>query len=531
MITPIDFQLQDFTANLDSTMQHALACEDLHGSELIDNLILLRFVELYDVKQALEKVYRIPFAWLNIDPTPPELKAYATKYGVFFQRQKDTIICYLPLGTTLDDAALKLDIPNYRIRVVFIAESNRHLVTTGLKSTMLSFQVANFRPLLIFRRLVIDCMQRGGTDLHFVSLYENKVPAHYIQYRIKRELVNSTFSIDFTLMQRVCKEVIGKLSKASASDLDAMTGVSTQLPDIFLDGTVDVRLQAVRNNAGLMMTAAIQSVTTTSLTVEQLGFPKQDVELLKELAKRQVGLTLVTGELRSGKNTSVLAMLNQVVKEPIRIVEYSSPVEVRMPYPQVDFQNDINILLEQIRLAKKLDINICYISEIPDAKVAFAVRDLVNSSIGVITTMHIDRIWHIPLKLHEFFGADYKTIISQLNGLVNQKMFRRWSGSGLVKRTLNPEKDDFSKFAYRAGVRQYYVPSDPKKIKYSLQPFCEAMIFTPEQKSAMLNYDELFKSEMMIRSHIEREHGTIENKLASYINAGICSLDELRRIY
>ncbi len=531
MITPIDFKVQDFTATLSDQMTRSIMCEDLHGSELIDNLILLKFAEPYDVKQVLETKYRIPFVWLNIDPTPPELREQADKYNVFLQRQKDVMVCYLPLGVTLDDATLQVDIPNYRFRLVYIADSNYRLVKTGLSDKIISAQVANFRPLLVYRRLIIDCSEHGGTDLHFKSVFVNKVPAHFIYYRVKREMVLSSFSIDYDMIQKVCKAVVGKLTSASAADIDSLMGVTTQIADLFKDGTTDVRFQCGRCNAGLMVTSAIQSVTTTTLRVDQLGFPKADVAVLREIARRRTGLTLVTGEMRSGKNTTIMAMVNEIASEPINIVEYSNPVEVRMAHSQFDYRGDIGLLLNHMKMAKKFDIDIALLNEIPNAEVAFAVRDLVNSAIGVITTTHVDRVWHAPNKLNEFFGRDYKTIISQLNAIINQKMFRRWTGPGMVKRVLQADKSDFDKFAYRAGVRQYFVPTDATKMKYSLQPLCEIVVITDEMKTAMLNFEELWRAEQMLRSHIERAHGTIENKLAEYINSGVCSLDEMRRIY
>ena len=61
MVSPIDFKVEDFVANLSSQMAFSLRSEDLHGSELIDNLILLRFLELDDIKKVLETKYRVPF--------------------------------------------------------------------------------------------------------------------------------------------------------------------------------------------------------------------------------------------------------------------------------------------------------------------------------------------------------------------------------------------------------------------------------------------------------------------------------------
>ncbi len=531
MINPQDYKVDDFTAELSPHMVAALKCEDLHGSELIDNLILLRFLDKDDVKKVLEKTYRIPFAWLKIDPTPPDLAPIAQKYGVLLQRTKDTVVCYLPLGQALDNATLQVDIPNYRLRYVCIADANYRLIKKGLEGDIISMQIANFRPLLVYRRLVIDCSEHGATDLHFQSVFDSKLPSHHIRYRINKEMIESSFTTDLEMIQQMCKAVVGKLTTASAADIDSADGISTQVPDLFRDGTVDIRFQCDRTEAGMVVDSAINHVTTTTMTIDQLGFPKEDVAMLRELANLRTGLTLVTGEMRSGKNTTIMAMVNELHQVPINIVEYSNPVEVHMEHVQFNYRGDLGILLGHMKKAKKYDIDIAILNEIPNAEVAFAVRDLVNSAIGVITTTHINRIWHAPAKLNEFFARDYKTIISQLNVVINHKMFRRWSGPGMVKRVLQPDKSAFDRFAYRCGVRQYFVPQDASRIKYRLQPLCEILVITSEMKTAMLNFEEMWRAEQMLQTHIEREHGTLENKLANYINQGICSLEEMRKLF
>ena len=538
MITPVDFKLTDFVGLeffgdelRNNQLFAALQMEDLHGAELLDNLILLKCADLADVQEVLQTKYKLPFAWLNINPTPPELRNLADKYEVLLQREAQYMIVYIQLGAALDEAALQIDIPNYRFRYVFIADCNYRILKTGLRTEILNYQLAEFRPLLVLRRLILDCNNRGGTDLHFVSYYINKAPVHKVQYRIKRQLVPSDFILDREMTWRVVQAAIAKLSTSSASDLDSIAGVSTDISDLFGDGTTDLRVTGMLVSAGLYVNIAIQSTATTNKTVDELGFPKADVAVIREIARRRTGLTLVTGELRSGKNTTIFAMLNEILDLPIRIMEFSNPIENRMPFPQVNYKGDIDTLKNYLRLAKKLDIDLAVLNEIPNAEVAFAVRDLVNSSIGVMTTTHVDRVWNTPGKLHEFYGPDYKTIISQLNVIINHKMFRRWSCSGMQKRVLQQGPTDFEKFAYSHGVRQYFVPVDAKRVSYTLQPLTEIIVLTPEQKTAMLNFDELWKAEQMLRNHIEKVHGTIENKLAQYINEGICDLNEMRNLF
>lgn len=532
MITPINFQLEEFSEYLSDQEYRSIKFENLSGSELVDNLILLRFIDKELLSKHLKEKYDMDFMWLENDPTPEEFGTLSNIYGVMFSIEAPLQMnVYVQLGRELDIAALQVDVPNYVFNYIFVAGCNYNLIHSNVSDAIISMEVADFRPLLVFRRLILDCMYSGGTDIHFESVYVNKQPKHSIRYRIKRELEYSSFDVDFPLTQRVVQMAVSKLSTASSADLDSASGVTTDIADLFGDGKVDLRLTGHQVSAGLYVVIAIQETTTTLFTVGELGFPKPDVKLLRDLAQKRTGLTLVTGEMRSGKNTTIFAMLNEIVDQPIRILEYSNPVENRMPFPQLNYKGDIGVLKSLLRLAKKEDIDIAVINEIPNADVAFAVRDLVNSAIGVITTTHINRVWHAPNKLWEFFGTDYKSIISQLNVVVNQKMFRRWYGCNFHMKELDPMESEFHKFAYKYGVRKYAVPDDMTRVKKKLQPFAEIMIFTDEIKTQLLNFDEMWRAETLLKDIIQKEHGTIEYKLARYINAGVCLLEEMRKIY
>lgn len=531
MIKAVDFQLSDFIED-DGTLEYkSLSMEDLHGSDLVDNLVLLQFIELADVQSVIQNKYHMAFGWVTLDPTPEELKPIAKKYNIFLQRETNEMIAFIPLGVNVDDSMLQVDIPNYKFKYVFIAGCNYKLVTEGLSASVLSYRIADFRPLLVLRRLIIDCIKRGGTNMHMQSVYVDKAAQYHIRYRIQKRMEDSEFRVDKELFQRIAQATVSKLSRSSASDLDSIHGVTTQVADLFGDGSTELRVTGMQAIAGLCIDMAIQTVSTTTLTVEQLGFPDKDVNMIREIAKHRTGLTLVTGEQRSGKNTTILAIMNEMKDAPINVIEYSTPVEVRMPWTQVDYGDNIEHLLECMKLAKKQDIDLALLNEIPNKQVAFAVRDLVNSAIGVITTTHVNRIWHVPNKLDEFFGEDYKTIISQLNAVINQKMFRRIHCRDMQKRILQQDMNDFTKFAYRCGVRQYFVPAANAEVSHSLQPLTEILVITDEMKTAMLNFDEIWRAEQMLRIHIEKYHGTIENKLAEYINNGICELKELERMY
>ena len=541
-MNPIDFKVEDFLSSEDNAQViNAINEEALTGSELVDNLILLKLVDKPTIQRVLKERYNMVFAWLRVDTTPPQFKQIAKKHNVVLELREVpnkndpekpiiAVVVYVPLGVVLDTATLQIDIPNYPISVRYIADCNYRLLGNGLPENLLSFSVAPYRPILVYKVLVLDCIRRAGTNMHIESVYEKKQPHHRIGYRVKREMVPAPFQIDFEMFRSIMQTVVGKLTPASAMDIDSPCGITTSVGDVFHDGECDVRLTGMRVDAGYYLDTAIQLTNTTAMTLDELGFPNEDVNLIRELAKKRTGLTLITGAQRSGKNTTIFAMLNEVKREPIQILEYSNPIENRMEFSQVNYKGDLDNLRHLLRLSKKQDVDIVVINEMPDNSIAFAVRDLVNSSIGVITTTHLDRVWHLPGKLREFFGEDYKTIVSQLNVVINQKMFRRWKGPGLQKRALVKEHGPFEMAAYQAGVRQYFVPEDMSKMTLELQPLTEIIVMTDAIKSSMLAFDETAKAQQMLELNIRQQHATLENKVAAYINNGLMSLEEFRKI-
>lgn len=522
--------VERFASFCSPSIVKSLQMENLSGAEMIDNLILLDIVDLADIRQVLEADCGIQFGTLAVDPTPPQYRDIANRHHVLIRHSTKNII-YVPLGCDLDKALLSIDLPEAELEYMYIADCTYRMVKQGLQlSGPRSVRMGNIHPLLALRRLLIQCIEMGGTDLHVAYYFVDKQPCHVIQYRGQQGLEDMPIQLNDDLTKRMISEMIDKLSKKSVTDLDAEEGVETGISDIFGDGSVDLRVSVGRVAAGYFCVIRIQTIGTTTLGINELGFPEADCATILDLSKRTTGLTLITGKLGSGKNTTIYAMSNEFDVKARRVIEYANPIENRMPFPQVDYGGNIPHLLTLVRRAKKQDLDIAILNELPNREVALAVRDLVNSAIYVVTTTHLNRVWHLPNKLNEFFGDDYKTIISQLNAVVNQRMFLRWSGANMHKRILDKSAGPFAMFAYQAGVRQYFVPEDLSKVTYHYQPMVEILVLDDQLKTALLNFDALSRAEETIKLRMQHEHATLENRVADYINNGYFSLDELRKL-
>lgn len=402
-----------------------------------------------------------------------------------------------------------------------------------------SFKVT-YLPDLLFRRIILECVNLGATDVHFTVRHVNKEPEYIILYRQDgsiREL--NLFKLNAELNAEIITKAISMLTKKSAEDLNTPDGVVASITDAICDKKIELRLSANKVREGYECVCRIQNVKTVSMTIADLGFPDYVQNAMYKMCRKTTGLTLFTGPIRTGKNTSAFALANEFVKKPLKIKSFESPIEALMPFPQVDYLDEPGYLEDAIRLAKKQDVNIAFLNEIPNKNVAFGVQDLVNSSIHVITTLHIDRIWHLPYKLFEYYGESYRNIISQINCVFNQKMFPLLCQECTENMlTEDLEDDEVKELLLRYNVTSVGVAAGCHKCfdlntgtfgvqKGKNQPFVEFLIFTDDLKSRLLSTQHVHEMEKILKDAIMKEKRSLEYEICKAIKNKQISVDSL----
>lgn len=274
------------------------------------------------------------------------------------------------------------------------------------------------------------CIEHNASDLHIGVIHQNKEPKYFVMCRIgpDREECN-LFTLNEQSHRALIKDTIKERSSNQQAilDLDAGLGVVVTLADIFNDGNLEVRCTVEKVLGGYYCVCRLQEVKTTALSLDELGFDPLIVKSIRDTIQRPSGLTIITGKIRTGKNTTMASIGLDIVRMANKpsIMSFDDPIEILGEYPQTDYKGEISLLKAGIRLAKKLDLDYVLLNEIPNAEVAFGVRDLVNSSIHTLTTWHMSRVWHLPHKLFEYFGESYRDLISQINIVCNQRLYKR----------------------------------------------------------------------------------------------------------
>lgn len=426
-----------------------------------------------------------------------------TKYEVIFDETHDGL-------RVLHACMTEVQQNNILLETQVDLKNLRFVSITPLQFELLRGAVIRYDPIQKLKRILIEALNKHATDVHFEVRHTESGITYPVLFRIDGKLrENFLFVLDSNDNKKMIGALIEKKTSANALDLLESAGVTTSSAGI-LDNDVELRICANKVRDGYHCVIRMQRKTTVSLHIDELGFDKVVDEALYRVAEKRSGVTFITGAIRTGKNTTAFAIANEMSEQPIKIVSYESPIEVLMPFPQVDYHENPQVLLDAIKLSKKQDVNVAFINEIPTNDVAFAVQDLVNSSIHVITTMHMDRVWHLPYKLREYYGDSYKDILSQVNVVFNQKMFDKKCPHCREKILVDSIDDErVIKLLKSNDVAYAWSNSGCNECNYtgvipgSNQPYVEFVVFTDELVSALLKCEAPYEMESILKKAVD----------------------------
>lgn len=531
-----DFNVSNEVANIfDSKIYH-------DNSELIYDIELYKFLSRDQLIDSLLSIYpNLKIENVQSANRKEEFAHLEETYSLIVDYvDSKTIRIYKSVFSDINQTMLELELKQYKeIKVVNITELNfRQLYEYNY--------TPKYDPMILFKRILIEVINLGGTDLHFSVIHKDMQAYYPVKYRRNGDLYElKLFTLDKELNHAIVSNLVETKTSANSLDLSLADGITANSSDILNNGNVELRIAANKVKDGLQCVIRIQEKRTFSYTIDSLGFSESAQNFLNWLSTKRSGITLITGAIRTGKNTTAFALANEMIKYPIKLIDYSSPIEVLMPFDQVDYLADEGRLLACVRLAKKQDVNVAFLNEIPSKDVAFAVKDLVNSSIHVITTIHMDRIWHLPYKLNEYYGDSYKDVISQINGVMNQKMFdvmcpyckKRHSTSIItdpIKRTFLEKRGlhsiEISSGCDKCRDTSYSTDDKFKKVGSVIgknQPYVEFIRFDDKLKSRLLSCEHAWQMEQIIKEEVKANNDTLEDSIFEGISKGVLNYNAL----
>jgi len=188
---------------------------------------------------------------------------------------------------------------------------------------------------------------------------------------------------------------------------------------------VDIRLSTVPTAWGESAVMRLLDKSNVLLNLEDIGFEKEQLEVIDHMISRSHGIMLVTGPTGSGKTTTLYAALNKINQPDLKILTAEDPVEYQMKgINQVAVQSKIGLTFASaLRSFLRQDPDVILVGEIRDLETAeIAIQASLTGHL-VLSTIHTNDAPSAITRLADM-GVEPFLIASSLMGSLAQRLVR-----------------------------------------------------------------------------------------------------------
>ncbi|MBI4599700.1 type II/IV secretion system protein [Candidatus Uhrbacteria bacterium] len=184
---------------------------------------------------------------------------------------------------------------------------------------------------------------------------------------------------------------------------------------------INLRVSTLPMMANEKVVMRILPTTTKIITLEDLGFWGNVLEVLKKIIARPTGVLLISGPTGSGKSTTLYSMLTALNTEKVNITTLEDPIEYATPgLNQVQINTEVGLTFASgLRAILRQDPNIVMVGEIRDRETAELAIHTALTGHFMLSTIHAkDALGVIPrlVDMHVepfLIGAALNTITAQ----------------------------------------------------------------------------------------------------------------------
>ncbi|MBT5503305.1 type II/IV secretion system protein [Candidatus Falkowbacteria bacterium] len=188
----------------------------------------------------------------------------------------------------------------------------------------------------------------------------------------------------------------------------------------------DLRVSVMPLSGKEKVTMRLLDVSSKALSLEQLGFSDNIIEIIHKALKQTFGMVLVTGPTGSGKSTTLFSLLSILNKEGVNITTLEDPIEYNVPgINQAQVRPEVKFTFASgLRSLMRQDPDIIMVGEIRDSETAEMSVHAALTGHLLFSTLHTnDSIGSVPrlvdMKVEPFLLA------STLNLVIAQRLGRR----------------------------------------------------------------------------------------------------------
>lgn len=265
--------------------------------------------------------------------------------------------------------------------------------------------------------LLRRAVKERASDIH-IEPFEKELMVRFRVDGVLKEVIKPPKRFQKAITSRI--KIMGQLNIAE-----------TRLPQdgrirIKIAGKeVDIRLSTIPTSWGESCVMRLLDRSNVLLSLEDIGFEREQFEVLDQLIHRSHGIVLVTGPTGSGKTTTLYAALNRINKPDLKILTAEDPVEYQMRgINQVAVQSRIGLTFAAaLRSFLRQDPDVILVGEIRDVETAeIAIQASLTGHL-VLSTVHTNDAPGAITRLVDM-GVEPFLVASSLMGSMAQRLVR-----------------------------------------------------------------------------------------------------------
>ena len=232
------------------------------------------------------------------------------------------------------------------------------------------------------------------------------------------------------ILHTITKELGRKIHHSTITRIKLLSNLKLNIKDEPQDGRftmalpdrdIEIRTSIIPSEYGETGVLRILDPKSLEVELEELGWRKDDLKIVRQELAKPNGLILNTGPTGSGKTTTLYAFLKQIAKPEVKVITVEDPIEYHIPgisQTQVDsdagytFANGLRSILRQ-------DPDVILVGEIRDKETAEIALNASLTGHMVFSTLHTnDAVGALPRLLDlgskpQILGPALSLVIAQ----------------------------------------------------------------------------------------------------------------------
>lgn len=292
---------------------------------------------------------------------------------------------------------------------------------------------------------------------------------------------------------------------------------------------LDIRVSTLPTVFGEKVVLRLFNMHSDILSLENLGFDSNQINILKQMLDSPSGILLVCGPTGSGKTTTLYSMLSLLNTTDKNIVTLEDPVEYELPgVNQVQINHKAGITFASgLRSVLRQDPNIIMVGEIRDTDTAnIAVRAALTGHL-VFSTLHTNNAAGAIDRLLDM-GVEPYLIASCLLGVIAQRLVRKicpyckksYKPNDIERNILNLEKQQL---LYK-GEGCDYCSHTGYRGRIAIG---EILSITPEHKDLIINKP---SSQRIAKLCSKLDYQSLKVNGIKLVKKGITTFEEIKNL-